>query len=66
MVLLRGKMHIAKIMPFMLNETKMPYYFWVETRVLIVYIMNKTPTCNNSAKGKTHRQKIGCPTFQNI
>jgi hypothetical protein len=41
-------MHIAKIMLAMLNETKMPYYFWVETIVLIVYIMNKTPTFNNS------------------
>jgi hypothetical protein len=54
------KMHIAKIMLAMLNETKMPYYFWVETIVLIVYIMNKTPTFNNSwhdAKGKAHRQK---------
>lgn len=63
------KMHIAKIMFDMLNETKMWYYFWVEIRVFIVYIMNKTPSCNNSwhdAKRKAHRQKIGCPTFQNI
>jgi hypothetical protein len=60
-------MHIAKIMLTMLNETKVPYYFWVETRMLIVYIMNKTPTCNNSwhdAKGKTHRQKLVVPHFK--
>jgi hypothetical protein len=60
-------MHIAKIMLAMLNETKMPYYFWVETKVLIVYIMNKHPLViihDMTQKEKLVGKKLVVPHFK--
>jgi hypothetical protein len=37
-------MHIIEITCAMLNEKNLPNYFWAETVVTIVYIMNQTPT----------------------
>jgi hypothetical protein len=37
-------MHIAEITCAMLNERKFPNYFWAEVVVIIIYIMNRTPT----------------------
>ena len=37
-------MHIAEVARAMLNEKKMPNYFWAEVVATAVYIMNRTPT----------------------
>ena len=37
-------MHIAEVARAILNEKKMPDYFWVEAIAIAVYIMNRTPT----------------------
>ena len=37
-------MHIAKVARAMLNEKKMPNYFWIDAIATTIYIMNKTPT----------------------
>jgi histone deacetylase 1/2 len=37
-------MHNAKITLAMLNEKKLPNYFWAEAVTITIYIMNQTPT----------------------
>ncbi len=39
----RKNMHIVKITRAMLNEKKLPNYFWAKAVITIVYIMNQTP-----------------------
>jgi hypothetical protein len=36
----RKNKHIAKIAHAMLNEKKLPNYFWVEAVAITIYIMN--------------------------
>jgi len=40
----RKNRHIAEIARAMLNEKKLPNYFWAEAVAIAVYIMNRTPT----------------------
>jgi hypothetical protein len=43
-VVKRKNKHIAKITHAMLNEKNLPNYFWAKAVVIVVYIMNRTPT----------------------
>jgi hypothetical protein len=49
-------MHIAKITHAMLNEKKLPNYFWVETVATTIYIMNQTPIM--AVHGTTPKEKF--------
>jgi len=54
----RKNMHIIKIACAMLNEKNLPNYFWVEAVVIVVYIMNRTPTV--IIHGMTPEEKFTC------
>ncbi len=45
-------MHNGEITHAMLNEKNLPTYFWTESVVTVVYIMNRTPTL--AIHGITH------------
>jgi hypothetical protein len=49
-------MHITKITCAMLNEKNFPYYFWVKTIKIVIYIMNRTPT--TTVHGMTPKEKF--------
>jgi hypothetical protein len=49
-------MHIAKITHAILNEKNLPNYFWAKAIVIIVYIMNQTPT--TAVHGMTFEKKF--------
>ncbi len=40
----------------MLNEKNFPYYFWVKTIKIVIYIMNRTPT--TTVHGMTPKEKF--------
>jgi transposase InsO family protein len=73
----RKNKHIAKITHAMLNEKKLPNYFWVEVVATTVYIMNRTPTMiihgmtlEGKFKGKnpdvSHLIMFGCITYVHV
>ncbi len=49
-------MHSAEIAHAMLNEKNLPNYFWAEAVVVVVYIMNQTPT--TTVHGMTPEEKF--------
>ena len=51
----RKNRHIAEVARAMLNEKKMPDYFWAEAVATAVYIMNRTPTA--AVHGMTPEEK---------
>ena len=51
----RKNRHIAEVARAMLNEKKMPDYFWAEAVATAVYIMNRTPTV--AVHGMTPEEK---------
>jgi hypothetical protein len=73
----RKNMHIAKITCAMLNEKKLPNYFWVEVAAIVIYIMNQTPiatihgmTLEEKFIGKkpnvSHLRVFGCIAYVHV
>jgi len=52
----RKNRHIVEITRAMLNEKNLPNYFWAETVVIAVYIINRTPTI--IVHGMTPKEKF--------